>query len=396
MQFEPPCLASPADQQLGDPTATIESPAIPFGPLGSPSEPFSAPPQIAMVMPTLPTFAAAPTPNADLPSVPASHQPSQLGLPPVTSFVAALAGPGAATQVVRSRSIIRTTVRSFGAVLLAGALGAGAHLGFDWWEARDAAAVAGVTVDGSDLASWPEVDPPAIRYTDTVTTVRTVDGERSVTAHREISTGFLQASLTATDATGAPVAVAEFDVRGEQAVTRVAPADPWTLTSPTDAMAVLGDPWTTDVFTVREMFPAEAAPYTTVLESIERMLPVEPFVEAVVAGPDGVAAPAVEPAMAISTDATSMVWQYRVIIDIESFRANEKVAFQEWERRLGRNAVARIEAWVDATGVVRQFAVELDGAQITQTVVGGSADSDRFATDPLLAPIDPATAVVDQ
>ena len=222
------------------------------------------------------------------------------------------------------------------------------------------------------------IDPPAIRYTDTVTTFRTNEGVRTLTAHREISSGRTQATVQTTDAAGTDLGSVEIDVRGQLSYVRATPDAPWAPTAQEDALARIGDTWTEDVFTVSDVFPAAAVPYTTVLESVERVLPVRPLVPAVT--PDA----AVEAPMAISTDPTSMVWQYRVIIDVESFRANETAAYQEWSRRLGRNAVPRIEAWVDATGIVRQIAVDVDGTVVTHTLVGGAANSSRFDGDPLV------------
>jgi hypothetical protein len=184
--------------------------------------------------------------------------------------------------------------------------------------------------------------------------------------------------VESTDAARTKLGTVEIDYRGEQSFMRSTPDSPWALTPQEDALAQIGDTWTADVFTVTELFPAAALPYITVLESVERVLPVRPLVPAV--DPNG----AVDTPMAISTDPTSMVWQYRVIVDVESFRANETVAHQEWTRRLGRNAAPRIEAWVDATGIVRQIAVDAGGAVVTHTLVGGSANSARFDANPLL------------
>ena len=140
------------------------------------------------------------------------------------------------------------------------------------------------------------------------------------------------------------------------------------------------------VFTVTDVFPTVAVPCMTVLESVERVLPVRPLNPA--------AAPNVpaEPLLAISAEPTNVVWQYRVIVDVESFRSNEVLAHQEWTRRLGRNAVPRTEAWVDSAGIVRQLSVDVDRTLVTHTLVAGAATSTRFDRNPLLD-TDPVAAV---
>lgn len=372
---EPDAAVVPPD--VGDDLTLVEAPPTTETPVLDPApestvEPTAAP---AFVVPTLPSAGGTPPPSAPAAGGPGSHQPSQTGLPPVAGLVDTFDAqkPAAPKQQRRvGRAIVRTAL----GIVLAGAIGAGAHLGYDWWEAREAGGSV-ANVDGSDLASWPQVDPPAIRYTDTVTVFRTVSGVRTLTTHREISSGRTQAVIANLDAEGNDLGTVEVDVRGDEAFVRPTPDAEWTTAAPADAIAQIGDTWTTDVFTVRELFPFEALPYTTVLESTERVLAVGPLAPAVTSG-EG-AAP-----IAISTDPTSMVWQYRVIVDVDSFRANETVAFQEWSRRLGRNAVPRIEAWVDATGVVRQLSVDVDGTVVTHTLVAGSANSTRFDGNPLL------------
>jgi hypothetical protein len=356
-------------------------------PGASPSEPLGGPPAVAMVMPSLPSVAAAPPPS-ETPAFAISHHPVQRGVP-MTSLADATNG-STAKPLKTGRGFGRTMVRTIFAVVLAGALGVGAHLGYDWWEQRDAAGSGVVAVDGSDLMSWPQVDPPAIRYTDSVTTFRDSTGVRTLTAHREIASSRTQAMVQSTDVAGTDLGTVEVDYRGEQSFIRTTPESPWAVTSQDDALAQIGDTWTEDVFTVTDVFPAAAAPYMTVLESVERVLPVRPLAPAV--DPN---AP-VETPMATSTDPTSMVWQYRVIIDVESFRANETAAHQEWTRRLGRNAVPRIEAWIDATGIVRQLSVDVDGTVVTHTLIGGAANSTRFDGNPLLGtePLAAAPAVV--
>ncbi len=379
----PPILeAAPAIAQVdaGAPafvvTPLMDTTVVDVIPAPSPAQPLGSPPPVAMVMPSLPNVAAAPSPS-NSPEVPVSHHPMQHGVP-MTLLGDTTEAP-AARPLKTGRGVGRTVVRTVFGVVVAGALGVGAHLGYDWWEARDATAVdGGVALDGTDLASWPQVDPPAIRYTDSVTTFRDSAGVRTLTAHREISSGRTQAIVHSTDAAGTDLGTVEIDYRGDQSFIHSAPDGPWAATTAEDALAQIGDTWTADVFTVNEIFPAAAVPYMTVLESVERVLPVRPLVPAV-----DPTVP-VEAPMAISTDPTSMVWQYRVIIDVESFRANETVAHQEWSRHLGRNAVSRIEAWVDATGIVRQFTVDVDGSVVTHTLIGGAANSTRFDANPLL------------
>lgn len=368
------------------PTPTAELPAVSSQMLSPANEPLGAPPQVAMVMPALPTLgAAAPSPSSADPDK-SSHHPTQVGAAPMQSLADAMAAPNSAAKAPSDRSFGRSLARTLTAVLLAGVVGVGAHVGYDWWENRDATAVGGVTVDGTDLASWPQVDPPAIRYTDSVTVFSTDAGSRTLTAHREISSGLTQAGVISTDAAGVVVSQIELDLRGEQSFVRSTPEAAWALAPEADALALLGDAWTTDVFTVRDLFPAEAMPYITVLESVERLLPVKPLQPAA-----GLAAP--DAPIAISTEPTSMVWQYRVIIDVESFRANETIVFQDWQRRIGRSAAPRMEAWVDNTGIVRQVTVDVDGAKVTHTLVAGAATSTRFDTNPLL---DPASATVPE
>lgn len=362
-------------------TPMMDTAVVDVIPGASPSEPLGSPPPVAMVMPSLPSVGGAPSPS-DAPEVPVSHHPVQQGAP-MTSRADAM-NEAAAKPLKTGGGFGRTMVRIIFGIMLAGALGVAAHLGYDWWEQRDAAAVDGVAADGSDLASWPQVDPPAIRYTDSVTTFRDSTGVRTLAAHREIASGRTQATVQSTDVAGTDLGTVEVDFRGEQSFIHATPESPWALTSQEDALAQIGDTWTEDVFTVTEVFPAAALPYMTVLESVERVLPVRPLVPAV-----DLDVP-VETAMAISTDPTSMVWQYRVIIDVESFRANETAAHQEWTRRLGRNAVPRIEAWVDATGIVRQLTVDVDGTVVTHTLTGGAANSTRFDGNPLLGTEPPA------
>lgn len=364
-------------------TSMMDTTVVDVIPNASPSEPLGSPPAVAMVMPSLPSVAAAPPPS-ETPALEVSHDPAQHGVP-MTSLADAMNAP-AAKPLKTGRGFGRTMVRTVFGIVLVGALGAGAHLAYDWWEERDATAVGGAAVDGSDLASWPQVDPPAIRYTDSMTTFSDGTGVRTLTAHREIASGHTQAAVQFTDAAGTDLDSVEVDYRGEQSYIRTSPDSTWALTSQEDAVAQIGDTWTDDVFTVSEVFPAAAVPYMTVLESVERVLPVRPLVLAVDPNVP------VETPMAISTDPTSMVWQYRVIIDVESFRANEAAAHQEWTRRLGRNAVSRIEAWVDATGIVRQLTVDVDGTVVTHTLIGGAANSTRFDGTPLLGTEPPAAA----
>jgi hypothetical protein len=370
-------------------TPMMDTTVVDMIPSASPSEPLGAAPAVAMIMPSLPSVAAASSPS-DSPAIPVLHHPVQQGAP-MTSLADAMNGP-AAKPLKTGAGFGRAMVRTIFGIVLVGALGVGAHLGYDWWEQRDAVAVGNMAVDGSDLASWPQVDPPAIRYTDSVTTFRDSNGVRTLTAHRELASGRTQATVEATDVAGTDLGTVEVDYRSDQAFIRTTPDSPWALTSQEDALAKIGDTWTEDVFTVTEMFPVAALPYMTVLESVERVLPVRPLVPAVDPNVP------VETPMAISTDPTSMVWQYRVIIDTESFRANETVAHQEWTRRLGRNAVSRIEAWVDATGIVRQIAVEVEGTVVTHTLIGGAATSTRFDGNPALGTAPsaavPAPAVV--
>ena len=392
-----PADPTPTNPTPTDPTPTMELPVVQSHESSPAHEPVSTPPAVSMMVPSLPTLAsAAPAPApATADGGPALHQPSQAGMAPHAPFsISDVVLPGAAKPAARGGGL-RFLAKTITAVALAGVVGVGAHLGYDWWEQRDATAVAGVNVDGTDLASWPQVDPPAIRYTDSTTVFSTDAGTRTLSAHREISSGMTQAAVTTTDAAGVASQI-DLDIRTDQAFMRSSPEAAWALTASADAVAVLGDTWTTNVFTVRELFPAEAMPYITVLESVERVLPVKPLQPA--AGLDASAAVPV----AISTEPTSMVWQYRVIVDIEAFRANETIVFQDWQRRLGRTAVSRIEAWVDNTGIVRQIAVDVDGTKVVHTLVGGSANSARFDTNPLLdsapapASIEPIDAEVNE
>ena len=374
-----PALPGDVPASAPVPAPTAELPAVAGQILSPANEPLGAPPQVAMAMPALPTLAAAaPSPQSADPDK-SSHHPTQAGVAPMASLADAMASPNSAAKAPSDGSLGRTFARTLAAVVLAGVVGVGAHVGYDWWENRDATAVGGVNVDGTELASWPQVDPPAIRYTDSVTVFRTDAGSRTLTAHREISSGLTQAEVVSTDAAGVVVSQAALDLRGEQSFVRPTPEAAWALAPEADARALLGDAWTADVFTVRDLFPAEAMPYITVLESVERLLPVKPLQPAA-----GLGSP--DAPIAISTEPTSMVWQYRVIIDIESFRANETIVFQDWQRRLGRSAVPRMEAWVDNTGIVRQVVVDVDGAKVTHTLVAGAAASTRFDTNPLLDP----------
>lgn len=388
---------APIDPASIDLSSTTEFPAVPAEMSSPANESYGTPSAVDMVMPSLPSLASvapalSPPPTDGGPTL---HQPSQVAMAPITPHAArAVALPDAVTPPSQGGGL-RLVARSLVAVVLAGVVGVGAHLGYDRWENRDITAVAGVSVDGTDLASWPQVDPPAIRYTDSTTVFSTDAGTRTLTAHREISSGMTQAAVATTDAAGVASQI-ELDIRGDLAFIRSSPEETWALTSSADAVALLGDTWTTNVFTVRELFPAEAMPYITVLESVERVLPVEPLQPAADLGEIG-AVP-----IAISTEPTSMVWQYRVIIDIEAFRANETIIFQEWQRRLGRSAVSRLEAWIDNTGIVRQIAVDVDGTKVVHTLVGGSATSSRFDTNPLLesapgsTPTEPTDAEVTE
>jgi len=348
----------------------------------SPSDQLGNPPPVA-IAPLLPGVTAT-QPSSMTPQIPVSHRPMQHGA--TMTSLADARQESTAQPVTTGRGFGRSFARTIFGVVLAGALGAGAHLGYDWWEQRDAVGVGGVAVDGRDLASWPQVDPPEIRYTDSVTTFRRSTGVRTLTAHREIASGQTQAAVQSTDAVGTDLGTVEVDFRGEQSFIRPTPESPWALTSQEDALARIGDSWTEGVFTVTDVFPTAAVPYMTVLESVERVLPVRPLNPA--------AAPNVpaDPLLAISAEPTSMVWQYRVIVDVESFRSNEALAHQEWTRRLGKNAVSRIEAWVDSTGIVRQLSVDLDGTLVTHTLVAGAATSTRFDGNPLLD-TDPVAAV---
>jgi len=132
----------------------------------------------------------------------------------------------AAQPIATGRGFGRSFARTIFGVVLAGALGAGAHLGYDWWEQRDGVGVGGVAVDGRDLASWPQVDPPAIRYIDSVTTFRGSTGVRTLTVHREIASGQTQAAVQSTDTAGTDLGIVEVDFRGEQSFIRPTPESP--------------------------------------------------------------------------------------------------------------------------------------------------------------------------
>ncbi len=366
---EPQPEPQPGQQPEAAPPASL-APAFapPVAPLAEPAatdEPGHAPAEAAAFeVPVVPDAPALMSP------APTSHHPSQLDVP---ASVTAEQGGRTRSNPFANLEIARGVFRTLATVILAGALGVGAHLATDWWQQRDAA----VDANGADPWSWPETGLPAVRYTDTTTTFADPGAERVVEAHADLADGTVHATVVNTDSAGASTSQ-EVDYRVDHAHIRGAAGEAWNAVSPEDAAAMLGTPYFEQVLTVREMLPVEAEPYVTVVETAERVLPVGELVEASSSGR------AATPQIATSTDPTTPVWQYRVIIDLEAFEANEPAAFTVWNRQLGQLAVARFEVSVDPQGVVRQYSADLDGTVVTHRLDGAGARSTRFDTDPVV------------
>jgi hypothetical protein len=104
-------------------TPTIEMPVVEAIPGASPSEPLGTPPAVAMVMPSLPSVAAAPSPSETSPGL-ASHHPVQAGGGLVTSLLDGQDAP-APKQQKASAGLGKTILRTVLASALAVAIGAG-------------------------------------------------------------------------------------------------------------------------------------------------------------------------------------------------------------------------------------------------------------------------------
>lgn len=363
--------------------APIAAQLLPPAP-ASVAAPVSMPAPVAQ-LPTLPSDTVAmPSPTVPLPKIAHTlHQPSQASRTNATSWADQLSaddvGRAPRARIDRA-SIVQSIVLTVVMTMVGLVVGASLHVGYNRWQTPSGtpAAPAASSVDVADLSTWPQVDPPAIRFVDTVTTARSNGGIRTTSAHRDLSTGNRIVGIVDTDAAGAASDI-EVEVRDEVASLRSGAAPEWTPIPLADAEAAIGPLVMADVLTVTDVFPAESLAYLTVLDSVARTLDVVPLRPSTV-GPIG-AQPVDLP--------TSGVWQYRVIIDVEAFRAAEALAYQTWERSLGNAAVPRLEAWVDGTGVVRQLAFEVDGVEVTQTLVDGSTTSTRLDVEPVAA--DPAT-----
>lgn len=342
-------------------------------------------------------------------------------------------------QGASSGSPLRSLVATLGLVVLAAALGAGAHVGYDWYvEGEDPRIVVSAPENTGDLAAWRHVDPPAIRYTDTTTTIVTDLGMREVIAHRDLVSGSRLVRVAETSFAGETNTV-EVELRDDRAFIRSAPDAEWAPSSIEAATAIIGDEGLTDVFTVSDLFPAEALPFATVLSSAEVELPLGPIHQQPLsdATPDGTtlagAGDDAAPGAATPNDAApngdaatgdgsapqhvatqaladaadvvdaindrglvdapngdllrpiarppvepTTVWHYRVTIDTEAFRAAEGAAFAAWERQLGRAAGSQFDVWVDADGIVRRLIIDAGGSKVTQTLVGGAPTSPTF------------------
>ena len=375
--------------QAGDERGT-SNPAGPVAVVAPFAEPLSPP-----TPPSMPAQELPPVQTADVPTLPsdtmvtpsltvpepqlahALHQPSQAGRANIASWSDQL--PVVATKRAPRRQIDATSARQSIALTVVMTIvglvfGASLHVGYQRWQTSPGtgAVPAAPSVDVVDLSTWPQIDPPAIRFVDTITVVRSAGGTRTTSEHRDLSTGNRIVSVVETDSAGATNNV-DVEVRGETASLRSG-ADPTsTPITPTEAESIVGPQTVADVLTVSDVFPVESLAYVTLLDGVARSLEVVPLRPAtpgsVVANPTDLP--------------TSGVLQYRVIVDVEAFRSAQGLAFQNWERRLGRAAVPRLEAWVDASGVVRQVAFEVDGVEVTHTLVDGSATSTRLEVDPI-------------
>lgn len=356
-------------------------------------------PSTPFEMPSLPSIAATA-------STAASNQPWE---PEQAAWT-----PEPVTPTVRARRQRRSPVRSlfgmvFAAALAAGA-GAGAHLGYDWYTEREEPPVAATAPDRpSDLAAWNQVDPPAVRYTDTATTIVTSGGMREVTTHRDLVSGSRLVTVSETNADG-DTSTFDVELRDAAAFLRTAPDAPWAPVPVEEATAIIGDEGLTDVYTVSDLFPIEALPFVSILESEELKLPLGairqqpiPTVGDGVAAPDDTdpvidddaaaddAAAAEQPLDAGDVRRPTQVWHFRVLLDVDAFRAAEGAAFEAWERQLGRAAGSHFEVWIDRNGIVRRLTIDAEGVKLTQTLISAAPTSETFAAPiPADVPADPA------
>lgn len=301
---------------------------------------------VMYAVPSLPSIApAVPSP---LPAAgPGTHQPSQGG-PGVTARIDQPQNLASPKKTVAKQRRGGGLVRTVGLILFASILGAGANVGYGYWQGTTDEVVE--AFDGTQLESWPQVELPAIRFADSTTLLRSGAGTRTITSHTNLVSGDRIVDVADTDPAGTLV-----EYTGDEALTLV------------------GAPVVNGVFTISDVFPTEAIPFITVLEGVERRLAVGPISEArsrPTPLQPGASAEIAEPAKGS--------WHYRVIIDVEAFRANEPAAFETWDRRLGVVAVDRLEAWVDDSGIVRQFAVDVDGTSVVHTLVSGAPHSTKF------------------
>ncbi|NND75946.1 MAG: hypothetical protein HKN44_13150 [Ilumatobacter sp.] len=432
----PPAVVGPVGDTEADPVADhavdigAESDAEPavdvdVAPVEVPvsdivDEPSDAPAAAPAASPTAPE---PPTSAPETTSVGATSMAAQLAMPPSLPSITAAAPSPVATDdsswqddavawspedVPSARqakkqsnaSPARTALLTLSMAVFAFVAGAGAHLGYDWYNERDGAATASSMPDRpGDLAAWNQIDPPAIRFTDTTTTIVTDLGLREVTAHRDLVSGSRVVSVSETTFAGETSSF-EVDLRDTRAFVRPDPDSPWSPTTVEEATSIIGDEGLTDVFTISDLFPAEALPFAVVLESAESKLPLG-AIRQVPAGPadgavrgdgeaapadDAAARPASRPAVAeppAGLEPTT-VWHYSVTLDIEAFRAAEGAAFAAWESQLGRAAGTQFDVWVDADGIVRQLVIDASGAKVTQTLVSGAPTSTKFDVEPLI------------
>jgi hypothetical protein len=349
-----PELASPelAAPELAAPE--LAAPELAAPELVTPTESEVAP--VTFTMPSLPSVAPV-KPNPQPEVGPGAHQPSQRG----SAVGARVDQPQNLTspkKAVATRSRGGGLVRTVALILFAAIVGGGANVGYRYWQTTTNGVA--VVFDGTQLETWPQVELPAIRFADSTTLLRTAAGTRTISSHANLVSGDRIVDVTDTDLTGAVS----------------------TYTG-AEALALAGAPLVSDIFMISDVFPTEAIPFITVLEGVERRLPVGSISEGQARLADQPGEVAVE-----VTEPVRGSWHYRVIIDIEAFRNGEPAAFETWERRLGAVAVARIEAWVDGSGVVRQLAVDVDGTSVLHTLVSGSAESTKFEV-----PATPATGV---
>lgn len=412
-----PAVVEPAVAEQAQPA--IAEPAVPEPAVREPAalEPAVPEPAVAEPAPSVPVI-AAPTLAAAAPKavVPPAHQPDQsTSALSASDWLQANAATATPTRRNGQRSRAgRTLMLTLVAVVLAAGAGAGAHLGYDWYQERNEPITpTAVVVDAGELSGWGTVAPPAIRYTDTTTTITTDASTRVVTAHRDLVSGDRLVTIAETDATGV---TAEYgiEVRDGQASIQRTPGGAWEPTSLEEADALVGDVLVAGVYTVSDVFPREILPHLTVLENVERQLtlgtieqngivraadpadaeeaiapndaPTEPEIDPApepdpaTPGPDAVDVPAVAPPGAPdpAPGVPTAMRHYRVIIDTEAFRMADGAAFETWERQLGAVARPRLEVWIDADGIVRQLMVEREGSTAVQTLVAGAPSSLRL------------------